>query len=200
VGQPVGTLTSVPERIACGLACVHAVATFPNDTVVTLVAQAIPGATFSHWTGDCSGSGNPCSVTMDDDKTVVAHFMAHRSASEDRAGSAAQGLLHSRLAVPRGRGEVTVDGRTLSVAGGAEIAIALDPRSADVLVEGWVREGAGEGVWRFGFGPAAPAGPSIRNVLAGEPVTLTASTVVFRVKGKLPQKVAFVVRLRREDQ
>ena len=93
-----------------------------------------------------------------------------------------------------------MDGRTTPVAGGVETTIELGSRNDHVVVEGWVRERAGEGVWQFGFGPAAAAGPSIRNVVAGEPVTLTPNTVVFRVKGKLPQRIAFVVRLRREDE
>jgi hypothetical protein len=93
-----------------------------------------------------------------------------------------------------------VDGRTTSVAGGVETAIELDSRADYVVVEGWVRERAGEGVWHFGFGLAPAAPRSIRNVLAGEAVTLTASSVAFRVKGKLPQRIAFVVGPRRGDE
>jgi Divergent InlB B-repeat domain len=201
VGPILGTVTSVPAGINCGLDCVQQTASFPSGTLVTLAAQSIPGASFSHWTGDCSGSSNPCAVTMNADKTVVAHFQNHpRPGDAGTTGSPAQELLRSRLIASGGRGEVIADGRTTSVPGGVEIVIALDSRTADVVVEGWVRESAGEGVWRFSFEPATAAGRSIRNVFAGEPVTLTPDTVVFRVKGKLPQRIAFVVRLRREQE
>jgi hypothetical protein len=108
--------------------------------------------------------------------------------------------LRSRLTVSGGRGEVIVEGRTTAIAGGVETTIDLGSRTDSAVVEGWVRERAGEGVWQFAFGPAAPAGLTIRNVLAGEPVTLTPDAVVFRVRGKLPQRIAFVVRLRREGE
>jgi hypothetical protein len=134
---------------------------------------------------------------MDDDKVVFAHFALLRPSAGSAvaaADSAAGPLVTSRLLVPGGRGEVTVGGRTLSVAGGVETAVALAPRSGELVVEGWMREGAGEGVWRFSLGSSPEGGLRIQRVLAGEPVTFTPDTVVFRVKGRLPRRVAFVVR------
>jgi len=45
------------------------------DTVVELEAHAAPGYTFSHWNGDlvCS-TANPETITMSEDKTVIAMF------------------------------------------------------------------------------------------------------------------------------
>ena len=48
--------------------------TYPSGTVVTLTANADPGWTFSHWSGDLSGSNNPETITMDGNKVVTAHF------------------------------------------------------------------------------------------------------------------------------
>ena len=44
-----------------------------ND-VVQLTSNAVAGWTFSHWTGDLTGSTDPDNVTMDADKAVTAHF------------------------------------------------------------------------------------------------------------------------------
>ena len=107
--------------------------------------------------------------------------------------------LRTRLTLAGGRGDIAVDGRTVSVAAGGESEIVLDASPGDHVVEAWAREGSGEGVWRFSFGAGDATDRRILNVLAGEPVTLTPEAVVFRVKGRLPQRVAFVVRLRQDE-
>lgn len=53
----------------------------PNQTYYTygqqveLTAHALPEWAFDEWTGDLTGSANPDTIVMDDDKTVTAHFM-----------------------------------------------------------------------------------------------------------------------------
>jgi uncharacterized repeat protein (TIGR02543 family) len=42
--------------------------------VVTLTASANPGYGFDHWSGDASGTNPVVTVTMNGDKSVVAHF------------------------------------------------------------------------------------------------------------------------------
>jgi uncharacterized repeat protein (TIGR01451 family)/uncharacterized repeat protein (TIGR02543 family) len=49
-------------------------ATYTYGTTVELTANADPGWTFSHWTGDLTGSNNPENILIDGDKTVTAHF------------------------------------------------------------------------------------------------------------------------------
>jgi len=49
-------------------------ATYVYDTSVQLTANPDPGWSFSHWTGDLTGSANPDSIIMTEDKTVTAHF------------------------------------------------------------------------------------------------------------------------------
>jgi Divergent InlB B-repeat domain len=195
-GQVVGTVTSNPPGINCGLLCLQQSARFPHGTVVRLTAEATTGTSFLNWTGDCTGTA-ACTVTMTADRTVVAHFsLSQRPAEGDSKERAPKLALRSRLILSGGRGEIAVGGRTVSVAAGAESETALDATPGDHVVEAWAREGAGEGVWRFYFGPGDPADRRILNVLAGEPVTLTPDAVVFRVKGRLPRRVAFVVRVR----
>lgn len=50
--------------------------TFRQGTNVTLTATANAGYTFSHWSGDASGTDNPLGITMDANKSVVANFTA----------------------------------------------------------------------------------------------------------------------------
>ncbi len=47
---------------------------YNTDEVVQLTATAESGWSFSHWSGDYTGSDNPTSITMDADKTITAHF------------------------------------------------------------------------------------------------------------------------------
>jgi len=48
--------------------------TYDPGTVVTLTAVPDSGNVFKEWQGDLSGSDNPVSLTMDEDKTVTAVF------------------------------------------------------------------------------------------------------------------------------
>jgi hypothetical protein len=69
-GTGLGTVTSSPAGINCGLTCT---ASFNSGTVVTLTATPAVGSVFVGWSGGCSGTG-PCTVTMDAAKTVTAIF------------------------------------------------------------------------------------------------------------------------------
>jgi streptogramin lyase len=69
-GTGSGTVTSDPPGISCGATCLES---YNPGAIVTLTATAESGSTFAGWSGACSGTGM-CSVTMDDNKTVVATF------------------------------------------------------------------------------------------------------------------------------
>jgi len=69
-----GTVTSSPAGIDCGTACGTQSASFSAGTVVTLTAAAASGWRFSGWNGCDSVSGNQCTVTMNADRTITAHF------------------------------------------------------------------------------------------------------------------------------
>jgi uncharacterized repeat protein (TIGR02543 family) len=50
------------------------------DEVVNLTAVvSVPNWTFTHWSGDLSGSVNPTNITMDDSKNVTANFAPNRT-------------------------------------------------------------------------------------------------------------------------
>ena len=68
-----GTVTSQPGGIACGVAGQTCTASFPTDSTVTLAAAPTPGWSFAGWSAGCSGTG-PCSVAVDNPKTVTATF------------------------------------------------------------------------------------------------------------------------------
>ena len=70
LGTGTGVVTSSPAGIDCGATCS---ATFPFGTMVTLTPTAMPGSTFTGWTGACMGSG-ACVVTATMAAAVGATF------------------------------------------------------------------------------------------------------------------------------
>jgi hypothetical protein len=68
-----GTGTITASGISCGSDCSES---YASGTKVTLTATPSTGATFSGWSGACSGSTTTCTVTMDTAKTVKAGFAA----------------------------------------------------------------------------------------------------------------------------
>lgn len=65
-----GTVSSNPSGIDCGADCEEI---FDHGTVVALVATATTGATFSGWSGACTGTGS-CQVTLTEAQSVTATF------------------------------------------------------------------------------------------------------------------------------
>lgn len=47
---------------------------YPEGTEVVLRASPKPGHEFDHWSGDLSGTSNPITITMDRNKSAIAHF------------------------------------------------------------------------------------------------------------------------------
>ena len=60
-GTGTGTVTSSPSVLNCAADCSSAVASFPINTAITLVAQAASGSTFAGWSGACTGTGT-CTI------------------------------------------------------------------------------------------------------------------------------------------
>ena len=48
--------------------------TFDEGTVVSITATANAGSSFTGWSGACTGTTQPCSVTMSQNRTVTADF------------------------------------------------------------------------------------------------------------------------------
>jgi hypothetical protein len=64
-----GKVTSTPAGIDCGNTCNSK---FAQNAQVTLTATADAGSTFAGWSGACTA--DPCQVTLDAAKTVIATF------------------------------------------------------------------------------------------------------------------------------
>jgi hypothetical protein len=66
-----GTVTSIPEGIACGSDCNEFF--FPGNSV-TVTAVPSPGMNFLGWSGACQGTNSTCTLIMDKPKRVTAKF------------------------------------------------------------------------------------------------------------------------------
>ncbi|MFL5353509.1 OmpA family protein [Archangium sp.] len=73
-GKGSGTVVTSPAAINCGPGCASASADFREGTQVSLTATARPGSTFAGWSGGCTGTTNPCTLTVDAAATVTALF------------------------------------------------------------------------------------------------------------------------------
>src|SRR4029453_16893505 len=74
-GTGTGTVTSSPAGINCGTTCASA---FAANSSVMLTAMPVSSATFTGWSGACSGT-DPCTVVMSVDRSVTATFSSSAS-------------------------------------------------------------------------------------------------------------------------
>ncbi|KJU85673.1 secreted protein containing DUF1566 [Candidatus Magnetobacterium bavaricum] len=70
-GTGAGIVTSDDGKINCGPTCSAAYS--PGATVI-LTAKANDNSAFVNWSGDCTGTGTTCKVTVSADKKVTATF------------------------------------------------------------------------------------------------------------------------------
>jgi len=90
--------------------------TYDANVEVELNAEPADGWVFDHWGGDLSGSGNPATIVMDDDKSVIAVFV---TAPEPPSGY--------RLTVQiEGEGSVDPNGGTFDVGAQVELTATAD--------------------------------------------------------------------------
>ncbi|CAK0766628.1 exported hypothetical protein [Gammaproteobacteria bacterium] len=73
-GTGTGKVTSSPAGIDCGDGINDCSETYSSSTSVTLTAAAKTGSTFAGWSGGCSGTTNPCVVTVNAATSVTATF------------------------------------------------------------------------------------------------------------------------------
>jgi hypothetical protein len=138
-GDGLGTVTSSPLGIDCGVACS---APFGYGTTVTLTATPVGGATFEGWSGDCSGTG-ACTVTMSEARTITATFapplVDPQTLTVTLAGGAGLGSVTSS--------PVGIDcGVTCSVQFSLDTTVTLTATPADgATFEGWSGDCSGTG-------------------------------------------------------
>jgi uncharacterized repeat protein (TIGR02543 family) len=94
-GTGSGTVTSAPSGIACGSTCS---ASYSSGTSVTLTAAPAPGATFTGWSGACSGTSATCTVSMTAARSVTATFTAQTYTLTVSKGGTGAGLVASNPA------------------------------------------------------------------------------------------------------
>jgi hypothetical protein len=145
-------------------------------------------AFFSQWLGGCTGTVNPCVLTMDADKAVVAQFdFVIPLTSRDAPLS-----WSTQLEVPDGEGQVVMNGRVAYAVRQGLAAQAAEARSGANRVEAVLARGAGRsGTWRFDFSAVAAFKPGSLRVVAGTVAVITPDAVVFRLQGKPGERVVF---------
>ena len=137
-GTGTGALTSSPAGIDCGVTCEYA---FPQNTPVILSASPAPGSAFSGWSGaGCSGT-SICVLTMTNDASVTANFVANpKTLTVTKAGAGSGSVSSSPAGI--------ACGTTCSApfAAGASVTLAATP-SAGSTFTGWSGSGCpGTGV------------------------------------------------------
>jgi hypothetical protein len=93
-GSGTGTVTSVPDGIACGTDCTHA---YPPGTSVILSAAAGADSTFTGWSGDCTGLTS-CQVTIDQARMVTATFAVQQRNLQITHNGVGSGVVSSNPA------------------------------------------------------------------------------------------------------
>jgi hypothetical protein len=124
-GPGMGTVTSVPAGINCGMMCS---AKYSSGTVVTLTAAPGMGWVFGGWGGACTGLATTCMVTVDGAKKVTATFSQNFTVTVTKYGSGGV------TSVPGG-----IDcGNTCSAdfAGGTNVTLTATPAMKFVF-SGW---------------------------------------------------------------
>jgi DNA-binding beta-propeller fold protein YncE len=71
VSGSAGAVTSQPPGIDCGGTCAGV---YPEGSTVTLLARPATGSSFLSWGGCDASEGSSCTVTLDEEKTVIAAF------------------------------------------------------------------------------------------------------------------------------
>ena len=84
-GTGTGSVTSAPAGVDCGDTCSGS---YDPGTEVTLTAAADTGSNFAGWSGDCTGTGTTCVVTMSASRNVTARFDINEyTITAERAGT-----------------------------------------------------------------------------------------------------------------
>ncbi len=106
--------------------------TYDEGTTVTVTASASSGYVFDHWSGDAGGSSTSIDVTMNNDKSIVAHFTAVNQPPSVSLASPTDGSIVN--------GTVTVSGTASDSDGNVQsVEVRIDDGSwqAAIGTESW---------------------------------------------------------------
>lgn len=128
-GTGTGTVTSIPADISCLSGSVDGCsATFASGASVSLSASADVNSVFAGWSGACSGSSNPCSITVNSALNTTATFNLN-VADNARIGSTSYGTLANAYAAAVDLNEIKARAITFDEGGvltfGSNIRIKL---------------------------------------------------------------------------
>lgn len=100
-GGGTGTVASSPAGIDCGADCSES---YSSGTIVSLTATPAANSTFAGWSGDCSGTGATCTVTMDALRSVTARFelIPTHVLAVAKAGAGSGGVVSSPAGIDCG--------------------------------------------------------------------------------------------------
>jgi hypothetical protein len=122
-----GRVTSYPTKIDCGQTCT---VSFESGLGVVLTATAEGDSRFVGWSGACTGA-TPCSITLDADRMVTAHFEPVKEGlSVAKNGSGAGRVTSSPLGIDCG------DACAASFVPGTNIILQASPDDTSTFT-GW---------------------------------------------------------------
>ncbi len=167
VAGATGTVAVSPTGTSCGAGCF----TYNQGTSVMITEAPTGTATFTAWSGDCTGQGATCTLTMSSNRAAVAHFRPNLNIVFVSEGKITGGAIGSSLA--------TADAFCASSAkaaflGGTVWKAWLSTSSATTNINAATHIGASTTGWIRVDG--RPFVTSIANLLAGKmyyPVLLT---------------------------
>jgi PKD domain-containing protein len=186
--------------------------TYAAGTVVTITTTdpgASTGNLYACWGGACPASGNKtpadgatCTLTMDADKTASVTFQDCPCVGictiGVRAPSATDVNWVSQLDVPGATGQLTINGVVFGSLRGEPSARTSRAHAGENLVQAQLVQAAGKpGTWRIELETNDVIELGSLRVIRGEVALVTATAVVFRLKGEVGEQVAFAFQMRR---
>lgn len=133
---PTYKLTAAPSP-GGAIALSPAAASYAKGTQVKATATPNPGFAFSSWAGACTGTANPCMVTVNANANVVALFKPANSGPKTGSGdnNSATGPYKLTL-TPSVGGTISLIPAAASYVKGTQVKVTATPNSGAVLM-GW---------------------------------------------------------------
>jgi uncharacterized repeat protein (TIGR02543 family) len=156
-----GNVSGGSGAINCGAGATICSGNFTQNSVVTLVATPVTGATFVGWTGPCGGTSTTCTVSMNQSKSVTATFSG---------GTSGAGFLLTVSVSGTG----TVTGGGISCGNGASVCTAGQTPNATVTLTATPAAGAAFAGWGGACTGTSPTCSVLMNAARSVSATFTA--------------------------